>query len=50
MGLWIPGPDQLCWPANRNRRPNTPHEAAIAPEKEQPKPKRTRRTTKKADD
>ena len=50
MGLWIPGPEQLCWPANRRKNaPNTPHEAAIADRDVEPKPKRTRRTTKKED-
>ena len=50
MGLWIPGPVQLSWPANRHYRPNTPHEAAIALPEEQPAPKRSRRSTKKTDD
>lgn len=50
MGLWIPGPAQLSWPANRRKNaPNTPHEAAIADRDEEPKRKRTRRTTKKED-
>lgn len=49
MGCWIPGPEQLCWPANQNRRPRpeSPHQAAIADAKDaNDQPKRTRRTKK----
>jgi hypothetical protein len=47
MASWIPGPNQLCWPANQNRKPQpeSPHQAAIADPVEE-KPKRTRRTKK----
>jgi hypothetical protein len=49
MGCWIPGPEQLCWPANQRKpQPESPHQAAIAqPVEEQPK--RTRRTKKTED-
>ena len=50
MGLWIPGPEQLCWPANRRKNPPAPlQETAPANATKEPTPKRTRRTTKKAD-
>ena len=52
MGCWIPGPINLCWPATRKyMAPNTPHEAAIANRTDEAveKPKRTRRSTKKAE-
>ena len=51
MALWIPGPEQLCWPANQRRKPlpESPHQAAIAEPDEVTAPKRTRRT-KKVDD
>ena len=46
MASWIPGPKQLCWPANQKRKPlpESPHQAAIAET-----PKRTRRTKKVED-
>lgn len=49
MGIWIPGPRQLSWPANQRKPlPESPHQAAIAPPAEE-QSKRTRRT-KKAED
>lgn len=50
MGCWIKGPNRYSWPAITKPQPNTPHEAAIANREEQVAPKRTRRTTKKAND
>jgi len=50
MGCWIPGPENLSWPANRRPQPESPHQAAIAePTKPEAKPRRTRRTKKVED-
>ena len=50
MGLWIPGPRRYSWPAGKSRPPESPHQAAIAGwDKEEPKPRRTRRTKKTED-
>ena len=50
MGCWIPGPENMSWPANVNRKPQpeSPHQAAIAEPASEAKPRR-RRSTKPAE-